>query len=327
LQLFCYEITNITASGNKIFLKMKKRYLSLRPYILWQKKEHPLPWVNIFGRKAPLDVEIGFGNGEFLVRQALSSPERNFVGLELMWGSVRRGLRQIARAGLSNVRLLQIDSRVAFDRLFLPLSLEHIYALFPMPWPKRYHERHRLFSHNFLKLLNNRLMSNGEVHIVTDCEPYFNWVLHQLPGTGFTMNIKISSPQFNTKYERKWQEKGQDKFFKISLVKQEHLKIPVTEEVAVRTYCIKHFDPEKFFPSNERGEVVVQFQEFLFDPKRQRGMVRVIVVEDIFTQDFWINIESNEEGWYIKVAPGCEVASTVGVQRALDLVHEATSNA
>jgi tRNA (guanine-N7-)-methyltransferase len=305
---------------------MKKRYLSLRPYILWQKKEYPLQWVNIFGRKAPLEVEIGFGNGEFLVRQAFSSPEKNFVGMELKWGSIRRGLRQIARAGLSNVRLLQIDSRVAFDRLFLPLSIDHVYALFPMPWPKRHHERHRLFSPDFLKLLNNRLIRNGEAQIVTDCEPYCTWVLNQLPGTGFNVDTKISFPQFNTKYERKWQEKGQNKFFEISLVKQEHLEIPVKEEVAVRTYCTDHFDPEKFSPLNERGEVAIQFQDFLFDPKRQKGMVRVIVVEDIFTQDFWIAIESREGGWHIKVAPGCEVASTVGVQRALDLVYEATGN-
>jgi tRNA (guanine-N7-)-methyltransferase len=305
---------------------MKKRYLSLRPYILWQKKEHPLEWVNIFGRKAPLEVEIGFGNGEFLARQALCSPEKNFLGMELKWGSIRRGLRQIARAGLSNVCLLQVDSRVAFDLLFLPRSLDHVYALFPMPWPKRHHERHRLFSHNFLKLINNRLMNNGEVQIVTDSEPYFNWVLEQLPGTGFTQEIKISFPQFNTKYERKWQEKGRNKFFEINLVKQEHREISEKEEVTLRTYSINHFDPEKFSPPNERGEVVVQFQDFLFDPKRQRGMVRVIVVEDIFTQDFWIAIESREAGWHIKVAPGCEVASTVGVQRALDLVHEAAGN-
>lgn len=65
---------------------MKKRYLSLRPYIQWQKKEHPLQWVNIFGRKAPLDVEIGFGNGEFLVRQAFSSQK------ETLWGWSLRGV-------------------------------------------------------------------------------------------------------------------------------------------------------------------------------------------------------------------------------------------
>ena len=305
---------------------MKRRYLSLRPYLLWQKKEHPVNWIDVFERKAPIEVEIGFGNGEFLVRQAHSFPEKNFVGMELKWGSVRRGLRRIARAGLPNVRLLRIDSRIAFERLFLPMSTDHVYALFPMPWPKRYHERHRLFSHNFLMLLNNRLSSNGEAQIVTDCETYFSWVLDQLPGTGFNVNTKTLSPQFNTKYERKWREKGQNRFFEIHLVKQEHLEIPAKKEVSVKTYCVEHFDPEKFSPANERGEIVVQFQDFLFDQKRQRGMVRVMVVEDVFTQDFWIDIESREEGWHIKVAPGCEIASTLGVQIALDLVYEAAKN-
>jgi tRNA (guanine-N7-)-methyltransferase len=195
-----------------------------------------------------------------------------------------------------------------------------------MPWPKRHHERNRLFSHNFLNLLNNRLMDKRAVHIVTDCEPYFNWVLEQLPGTGFTVETKISCPQFNTKYERKWQEKGQNKFFEINLVKLEHREISEKKEAALRTYSLNHFDPEKFSPKDERGEIVVKFQDFLFDHNRQRGMVRVIVVEDLFTQDFWIAIESREESWHIKVAPGCEVASTVGVQRALDLVYEAAGD-
>lgn len=304
---------------------MKKHYLSLQPYLIWKKYEHPLPWENIFGRKAPLDLEIGFGNGEFLARQALSSPERDFVGMELKWGSIRRGLRQIARAGLSNVRLLRIDSRVALERLFPPLSLKHVYVLFPMPWPKRHHKHHRLFSSDFLKLLNNRLTDRGKVQIVTDAEPYFTWVLNQLPGTGFVVDTTISLPRFNTKYERKWREKGQNNFFEIHLAKQEHREIPVKKEIAVKTYCIERFDPETFSPANERGEVVVQFQDFLFDPKRQRGMVRVMVMEDVFSQDFWIDIESRKNGWHITVAHGCEVASTVGVQRALDLVYEAAA--
>ena len=303
---------------------MKNRYLSLRHFILWQKQEAPIKWRNVFEREAPLSVEIGFGNGEFLVRQALAFPARNFVGIELAWGSIRRALRHIAQTGVSNVRLLRIDSRVAFDWLFSPRSINYIYSLFPMPWPKRHHERHRLFSHKILKLLNNRLITDGKVQMVTDCEPYFTWVLEQLPGTGFTVDTKVSCPRFNTKYERKWQEKGQNKFFEINLVKHEHREIPEKEEVTLKTYCINHFDPERFSPANERGEVVVQFQEFLFDPKHQKGMVRVMVVEEGLTQNFWINIASGDRGWYIKAAPGCDIVSTVGVQQALDLVYEAS---
>ena len=115
---------------------MKKHYLSLRPLVLWQEDARPINWSQLFGRKKPIEVEIGFGNGEFLVRQAEAHPERNFIGIELMWGSTRRALRKIKKAGLENVRLVQGDTRIAITRLFSEESIDRVYSLFPMPWPK-----------------------------------------------------------------------------------------------------------------------------------------------------------------------------------------------
>ena len=89
---------------------------------------------------------------------------------------------------------------------------------------------------------------------------------------------------------------------------------------------MEHFDPEHFNPANERGDIVVEFKEFIYDPKRQKGMVQVIVLEDDLTQNFWIDIDYGEGRWHIHVTRGCGVLPTVGVQRALDLVHDATYN-
>ena len=178
---------------------MKKHYLSLLPFILWKKAPRPISWAEVFGHEAAVELEIGFGNGDFLVRQALNHPEINFVGVEIAWGSIRRTLRQIEKAGLKNVRLVQADSRVALERLFSLNSLHQVYCLFPMPWPKKHHEKHRLFSRGFLKLLNSRLQDKGEVRMVTDHEPYFNWVLDQLPDTGFTTDTKLTFPVYDTK--------------------------------------------------------------------------------------------------------------------------------
>ena len=253
-------------------------------------------------------------------------PERNLVGIELAWGSIRRALRKIGKSGVRNVRLVQADIRIAFDRLFWTQSLHRVYSLFPMPWPKEKHSKHRIFSHAFLKLLNNRLKDRGEVQIVTDHEPYFNWILEQLPETGFNVDSKRNPPVFGTKYERKWREKGQEEFFDLLLLKQENIEIPQREDVTLRTYRVEHFDPDHFNPANERGDIVVEFKEFIYDPKRQKGMVQVIVVEDDLTQNFWIDIDHGEGGWYIHVARGCGALPTVGVQRALDLVHDATCN-
>jgi hypothetical protein len=140
------------------------------------------------------------------------------------------------------------------------------------------------------------------------------------------MEVERISPSLNTKYERKWSEKGQREFYEIQLSKRDRLAIPFPEDRPLKTYCAKHFDPDHFNPSNERGEIVVEFKEFIYDPKRLKGMARAIVVEDGVTQKFWIEIDHGEEGWYIHVAQGCQALPTVGVQRALDLVYAAAGD-
>ena len=89
---------------------MKARYLSLHPLLLWQHIERPIDWPRHFGRVAPLEVEIGFGNGEFLLREAQQHPDWNLVGIELAWASVQRGLRKIAQTCTPNVRLLLVEA-------------------------------------------------------------------------------------------------------------------------------------------------------------------------------------------------------------------------
>jgi tRNA (guanine-N7-)-methyltransferase len=302
---------------------MKARYLSLAPFILWPHAERPIDWPRRFGRDAPLEVEIGFGNGEFLIHQAHQAPERNFVGIELEWGSVQRGLRRIAQTRVNNVRLLLVDARVALQRLFRPQTLSRARSLFPCPWPKERHSKHRLFSQAFLMLLNSRLVPDGAVHIVTDHAGYTQWLLEQVPDTGFTVHWQAISARFSTKYERKWQAQGQEQFYEISLQKRTSLQRPVYEDFTVQIHCVESFDPERFQPVGARGEVAVEFKDFLYDPKRQRGMVWVFVTEETFRQDFWIEVAYATGRWYIRPARGCAVVPTMGVQRALDLVRDA----
>jgi tRNA (guanine-N7-)-methyltransferase len=302
---------------------MQARYLSLTPLILWQRQARPLVWAQHFGREAATEVEIGFGNGEYLVRQAQQTPARNFVGIELEWGSILRCLRRLAQAQVRNVRVLQVDARVAMERLFPPHSLQSVRSLFPCPWPKERHVKHRLFSQAFLALLNSRLVPGGLVHIVTDHAGYAQWLLTQLPYTGFAGDWQPVPPGFRTKYERKWQAQGQEQFYEIRLQKQTSLQQPVHEDVAVQIHRIESFDPEAFHPTGARGVIAVEFKDFLFDPKLQRGMVWVFVTEDHLQQDFWIEIARGTGHWYIRPARGCAVVPTAGVQRALYLVRDA----
>jgi tRNA (guanine-N7-)-methyltransferase len=303
---------------------MKARYLSLAPFIHWQQAPRPIPWAECFGRDAPLQIEIGFGNGEFLVRQAQTYPEQNFVGIEVEWQSLQRCLRKIAQADIANVRLLQIDARVALERLFRPQSVHRAYALFPCPWPKERHAKYRLFSHDFLRLLNSRLRPHSEVQIVTDHRRYMEWVLEQAPGTGFEVQCSPIPPGFSTKYERKWRDQGQQQFYQLQLTNVQSQPLPLIEDMILQTHRVDYFDPDRFRPSNELGRMTIKFRDFIYDPKRQRGMVRVLAVEDSLTQEFWIEMTCDlDDRWHIRPARGCPLVPTRSVQRALDLVREA----
>ena len=301
---------------------MRPRYISLSPFVHWTNENRPIPWQQVFGRSAQLEVEIGFGLGDFLVRQALENPEKDFVGVELGWVPVRRALRKIALAGVENVRVLRADATVAFERIFLERSLQRVWALFPCPWPKRRHVRFRFFSQSFLMLLNSRLKRDGEILIVTDYSPYFDWIMTQVPGTGLEAHAEKVSPRFLTKYERKWKELGQKKFHQLVLRKREHQQIPLKEDTSMITHRVGNFDPYSFRPANDRGEIVVEFKDFLYDSKRLKGMVRSVVGEDNLVQDIWIEIARGEKDWHIRPAKGCSIIPTAGVQRALDLVWD-----
>lgn len=303
---------------------MKPKYLSLAPLILWKNQKRPIEWQRVFGRSGGLEVEIGFGLGDFLVRRAREYPENDLVGIELRWVLVRRALRKIAIAGAKNARVLRADARVCFERVFSEKSLGRAWSLFPCPWPKKRHVKHRLFTHDFLKLLNSRLIDEGELVIVTDDQPYFEWIQTQASGTGFEAHTQAVPPRFLTKYERKWQGLGQQRFFELRLVKRRHMEIRVEEEAALRTHCVDHFDPKNFRPFNGQGRIMVDFREFLYDPEKRKGMVRSVVAEDNLLQNFWIEIVELEDGWHIRPAKGCGMVPTSGVQRALDLVRNAT---
>jgi tRNA (guanine-N7-)-methyltransferase len=167
------------------------------------------------------------------------------------------------------------------------------------------------------------LIREGELLIVTDDRSYFEWIQTQTPGAGFDVNQEIISPRYFTKYERKWRESGQRLFFELRLIKSRHIEHDIKEETPLITYRVDHFDHEDFSPANGKGDILVDFKEFLYDPKRRKGMVRSVVAEDSLMQDFWMEIVELSDGWHIRPAKGCGILPTAGVQRALDLVHEA----
>jgi tRNA (guanine-N7-)-methyltransferase len=120
----------------------------------------------IFGRNAPLHVDLGCGDGSFLCALAQEAPDRNFLGIERLLGRIRSAARKAATVG--NVRLLRVESSYAV-RYLLPVgSVATFYLLFPDPWPKRRHHHRRIVTPDFLSSIHTALKQNGIIYIATD---------------------------------------------------------------------------------------------------------------------------------------------------------------
>ncbi len=302
---------------------MKPHDISLRPLLSHYAIGTPVDWIKEFGRDGGLEVEIGSGVGEFIVRNALRYPERNFVGIEHDWKRVQKILRKIAQTGCRNIRLFSLDARIVFELFLTPLTVARVYCLFPDPWPKRRHQKHRLISTAFLKQVNNRLRDGGEFKIVTDFYPYVQWILKQSEATGFQIESKSIPPQFDTKFERKWTQKGQQCFYELCLIKGHHVPESTKEVRPLKKYIFDRFNPERVDMKNETGNISVVFKELLYDVHQKKAMVRLIVTEDRLTQNIWIAIVCKKDGWHVDPAPGCSFFMNDSVHRALDLVFEA----
>lgn len=302
---------------------MQGKYRSLAPLVNWRFLPRPLDLEALFGRKAPVVLEIGFGNGEFLTRTAASRRDHDFLGMELEWKAVRRALRRAAQLELTNLKLFLGDARQTVEWGLPSRSLRQVTIQFPCPWPKRRHERHRLFSVEFLSLLKDRLEPEGHVWIVTDYEPLFAQIKSNGPLAGYRAETEIVPARLNTKYERRWTSEGQQMFYETRLYPEGPARpVPRTPEVELRIPTLTEFPSQIRLPEPVvEGAIRVNFRELLLDRERQKAMLRVFVVEEPLHQDLWVEIAPVENRWHIRPSAACVYFPTRGVQKTLDWIR------
>jgi tRNA (guanine-N7-)-methyltransferase len=131
----------------------------------------------LFPVAAPLEADLGCGDGSFLVAMARAHPERNFIGTERLFGRVRNTCRKAERAGLTNLRILRIESAYVVKHLLPRGSVSRFYVMFPDPWPKRRHWSRRLIQPAFLDDAATALAPGGELCVKTDDADYFSAIV------------------------------------------------------------------------------------------------------------------------------------------------------
>jgi tRNA (guanine-N7-)-methyltransferase len=132
-----------------------------------------LDCANMFPQPQPLEVELGSGDGSFLVNYAKLRPGINFLGVERLLGRLRKLDRKGRRAGLANLRCLRIESAYFLEYLLPRESVAALHVYFPDPWPKRKHRKNRLINARFTQIALQALAPTGAVFLRTDDEDYF----------------------------------------------------------------------------------------------------------------------------------------------------------
>jgi len=139
-----------------------------------------LDLATIFGRVAPLTLEIGFGNGENLATLAAAHRERDYLGIEVHRAGVGRLLQTARDAQLTNLRVISHDAVEVLGQSIAPGALDEVLILFPDPWHKKRHHKRRIVQPDFVALLADRLRAGGRLSLATDWQPYAEWMLEVL---------------------------------------------------------------------------------------------------------------------------------------------------
>jgi tRNA (guanine-N7-)-methyltransferase len=133
----------------------------------------------IFGNSNPLVVEIGSGNGHFLVQSALHNPQYNFIGTEILGGRARKFGQKVEKRDMHNIVVFKGDARQFIWEYLYEETVSEFIIMFPDPWPKKRHHKHRLLQQKLLQMLHHRLTEGGRVSVATDHVLYRDYIAEE----------------------------------------------------------------------------------------------------------------------------------------------------
>ena len=154
-------------------------------------QEQMLDMKTLFGREAPVVLEIGFGMGKSLVEMAKNAPEKNFLGIEVHTPGVGACLADAGEAGITNLRILNHDAVEVLEYMIPEQSLATFQLYFPDPWHKARHHKRRIVQPAFIENMRHKLVIGGVIHMATDWENYAEYMLEVLQAA---TNFKNTSP-------------------------------------------------------------------------------------------------------------------------------------
>ncbi|WP_335871315.1 tRNA (guanosine(46)-N7)-methyltransferase TrmB [Bacillus sp. 2205SS5-2] len=193
----------------------KDKLNSYPQYAIGTPQEHKGNWHEVFEDNQPIHIEVGTGKGQFITEMARANPSINYIGIEYYESIIITALDRLIEAELPNVKILSVDAQNLED-YFADGEIDRVYLNFSDPWPKARHAKRRLTHESFLRIYENILVNEGEIHFKTDNQGLFEYSLQSfsfygLPLTYVSLDLHQSDFEGNimTEYEEKFSSKGQ----------------------------------------------------------------------------------------------------------------------
>jgi len=209
------SIRSFVRREGRITPAQQRALKDLWPRYGFEMGEAPPDFAVIFGRRAPVILEIGFGNGDALVAEAAAHPENNYIGIEVHRPGIGNLLRKIESSDLNNLRVMLADAKEVLVAQIPDASLSGVRLFFPDPWPKRQHQKRRLVQPDFAALVTCKLVTGGYIHLATDCRDYAEHmasVLSRTPGlvevSGRDQFTTMIASRGQTRFEQRGRKLG-----------------------------------------------------------------------------------------------------------------------
>lgn len=294
----------------------------------------PVDWPQLFGRKARLILEIGFGRGAFLMHLAQTNPDANVIGIEISNRCLVAAERAADKLGLDNVRVIHAQAEMALAHLFTPDSLSEIHINFPDPWFKNGHVHRRLMKRETIDALVSRLQPGGLLYLATDILDYAAMsaaLLRQTPEltNQLATDWAASMPgRVTTKYESIAEAEGRERCYfayrrndhpapDVPVLKEADMPHMVFETPLTLDQIEAQFEPRKAV----EGETIIHLMNVYHG--RYTLLFEVYVKEATIDQHIAVMLNENKDRTYtLLVSTLGHPRATAGIHRAVNLIAE-----
>lgn len=202
---------------NKV--KDANKIINRSSYIIDNPTKYKNKWLDLFGNKNPICIELGMGRGNFIINMAKSNPNINYIGIELNESQIATAAQKLVNQNIPNLKLINMDA-IKLDTVF-GKEINTIYLTFSEPWPKKRDEKKRFTHYTYLKLYDKIFKKNKHIILKTDNKILFAYSLETLSQYWYSFN-RVSLdlhhdenpiPNIMTDFEKKYFEEGRPIYY------------------------------------------------------------------------------------------------------------------